>query len=234
MHHEADELIERFQLAEIRDQYQGSFNFAPSQQVPVVVLQDNQRVLETMRWGLVPSWAKDTKIGYKMINARCEGIETKPAYRSAIKHRRCLIPVDGFYEWRKDNDSDTKIPYYIGVEGAEIFAFAGLWEKWQSPDSAEPLHSCTIITTAPNQQMEKIHNRMPVIIDPQNESKWLDPSIPVEDALQLLNPYESHLNMFPVSTAVNSPKNNGEDLIAPAKRIGTNTEGELEHQMELF
>ena len=122
MHHEADELIERFQIAEIHDQFQSSFNFAPSQQVPVVTVQDNQRVLETMRWGLVPFWAKDIKIGYKMINARCEGIETKPSYRSAIKYRRCLIPVDGFYEWRKDKDTGTKTPFHIGVESQEIFA----------------------------------------------------------------------------------------------------------------
>lgn len=233
MHHEADELIERFQLAEIRDQYQGSCNFAPSQQVPVVTLQDNQRVLETMRWGLVPSWAKDIKIGYKMINARCEGIETKPAYRSAIKRRRCLIPVDGFYEWRKDNENDTKTPFYIGVEGEEIFAFAGLWEEWNSPESKEPLHSCTIITTAPNEQMAEIHNRMPVIIDSQNESQWFDISVPVDDALQLLHPYENQLNMYPVSTAVNSPKNNGKELIVECKSLNSD-ETEKKGQKSLF
>lgn len=215
MHHEADELIERFQIAEIRDQIQGSFNFAPSQQVPVVTAHENHRVLETMRWGLIPSWAKDAKIGYKMINARCEGIETKPAYRSAIKYRRCLIPVDGFYEWRKEEGDKTKIPFYIGVEGEEIFAFAGLWEEWKSPDSDEPLQSCTIITCEPNEQMTEIHNRMPVILDPESESKWLDMSVSVSDALPLLHPYENHLKMYPVSTAVNSPGNNGDKLVEP-------------------
>jgi putative SOS response-associated peptidase YedK len=200
-------LIERFQIAGIRDQFPGSFNVAPSQQIPVVTLHDDQRVLETMRWGLVPFWVKDVRIGYKMINARCEGIETKPSYRSAIKSRRCLIPVDGFYEWRKDKDTGTKTPFHIGVESQEIFAFAGLWEEWKSPNSQEILRSCAIITCEPNEQMSEIHNRMPVIIDPENESRWLDPTVSVEEALAMLHPYENRLKMHPVSIAVNSPRN---------------------------
>jgi putative SOS response-associated peptidase YedK len=190
----------------------------------MITLHDNQRVLETMRWGLVPFWAKDIKIGYKMINARCEGIETKPSFRSAIKYRRCLIPVDGFYEWRKDKDTGTKTPFHIGVESQEVFAFAGLWEEWKDPDSQELLRSCAIITCAPNQQMNEIHNRMPVILDPENESRWLDPHVSVEEALAMLHPYENRLKMYAVSPTVNSPKSNEEELTTPIGQLQNNTE----------
>lgn len=217
LYHDESAVVERFSIAEVRESFHQSYNFAPSQQLAVVTLDDGQRVLETMKWGLVPFWAKDEKIGYKMINARAEGIESKPSFRAAIKRRRCLIPADGFYEWRKDGEK-TKTPIHIHLPDSGLFAFAGLWEEWQPKGSDdEPLRTCTIITTSPNEIMKPIHDRMPVILESDDEALWLDTSAPMGEALDLLTPFAGKLETYAVSTSVNSPKNHGAALIERAE-----------------
>ena len=161
-----------------------------------------------MRWGLVPSWAKDVGIGSRMINARAEGIAAKPAFRAAFRQRRCLVPADGFYEWQKV--AGGKQPMLIRLRSGDPFAFAGLWERWRGPDGE--VETGTIITTAPNAVTAPIHDRMPVILDPADYDRWLDPSQP--DAAALLRPCpDDWLTAIPVSTRVNSPKNDAADLI---------------------
>ncbi|MBI5758349.1 MAG: SOS response-associated peptidase, partial [Planctomycetales bacterium] len=163
----ADELSELFS-ATLRDGLLLSprYNIAPSQLVACVRQPpEGQRELVTLRWGLVPSWAKDAKIGYSLINARSETVANKPAFRSPFRRRRCLIPADGFFEWQAVPGSKTKQPHYITLQGGQPFAFAGLWERWIGPDG-NPLESCSIITTEPNELMKTIHNRMPVILPP--------------------------------------------------------------------
>ena len=166
--------------------------------------------LALVRWGLVPFWAKDLSIGSKMINARAEGIAEKPAFRAAFKARRCLVPADGFYEWQKVDGG--KQPMLIRLRSKSTFAFAGLWEVWRSPEG--PVETCTIVTTEPNAVTAPIHNRMPVILEPADYDRWLDPSQP--DAQALLRPCpDDWLEAYPVSTRVNTPRNDTADLIEP-------------------
>ena len=190
------------------------YNIAPSQPVAVVANTGNNKI-DFFVWGLIPSWAKDPKIGNNLINARSETLAEKPSFRTAYRRRRCLILTDGFYEWRKNPDK-TKTPMYIQLESREPFAFAGLWEQWVSPHGDEIL-SCTIITTQPNQFMAQIHNRMPVILPPQAYAQWLDPAEQKPDILQpLLKPYPAEeMTAYPVSTQVNNPRNNAPDCILP-------------------
>lgn len=190
------------------------YNIAPSQMSLVVIVKDDQRVLKLMRWGLVPFWAKDEKIGYKMINARAEGINEKPSFRTPFKKRRCLVLADGFYEWQKP-DKKSKIPYYFRLKSGAPFAFAGLWDLWDK--EGEPRATFTIITTENNELMEPIHNRMPVILHEQNEGAWLDPELtdPAK-LLPLLKPYPSEeMECYEISTFVNSPKNESAECIKP-------------------
>lgn len=191
------------------------YNIAPTQDVPIVRrMQDgNDRELVTVRWGLVPFWAKDIKIGYNLINARAETIDTKPSFREAFKRRRCLVPADGFYEWRATT-ARRKQPYYITLPDDDTMAFAGLWEAWKSPEGV-PIESCTIIVTAANSQLHEIHDRMPVILDPDAADAWLDVARPLTDAKALLQPYAGELVLNPVSTRVNAVKNDDAALIAP-------------------
>lgn len=195
------------------------YNIAPTQLAPVVRADDRGgvRALAMLRWGLVPSWAKEIKIGASMINARAEAIETKPAFRTALKRRRCIVPVSGFYEWKKLADGKSKQPYYIHSSSEdEPLAFAGLWERWQPPD-AEAVETFTIITTSPNQMMKSLHDRMPVILAPEDVDRWLDPAN--HDAavlLPLLKPApDDSLVYYPVSTLVNSPRNDEQACIQP-------------------
>ncbi len=208
-----DDLQGRFGF-EARDLvYRPSYNIAPTQLV-LAVTNDGQRRAEFMRWGLVPFWAKDIKIGYRMINAVGETAATKPAFRAAFKKRRCLILADGFFEWRKDGKE--KIPTYIFLKSREPFAFAGLWETWKSPEG-ETVKSCTIVTTKPNEFMEPIHNRMPVILSGETEALWLDPMTEEAEALQPLiqgAPAELMESCI-VSSLVNSPKNNTPECVVP-------------------
>lgn len=191
-----------------------SYNIAPTQMHPVVIVEGDRRVVRLMKWGLVPYWSKDEKIGYRMINARAEGIEQKPSFKNPLRNKRCLVITNGFYEWKKV-DSKTKIPYFIRLKSGEPFAFAGLWDRWDKGE--EPLLTFTIITTDNNELIEPIHNRMPVILHPKDEAVWLDPEIknPAK-LLPLLKPYPSaEMEMYEVSTAVNSPRNDEPECIKP-------------------
>ena len=165
---------------------------------------------------MIPSWAKDPAIGNRLINARAETLADKPSFRTAFKRRRCLIPADGFYEWRKDPGGKT--PMYIRLKSGDPFAFAGLWEAWHSAED-ETLLTCTIITTTPNSLMEKIHDRMPVILKPDAYDRWRDPAEQEPGKLSgLLKPYPaSHMTAYAVSKRVNKPENDSPELVVPAK-----------------
>ena len=193
------------------------YNIAPSQPVAAVA-NNGQNKLELFRWGLIPSWAKDPGVGNRMINARAETLADKPSFRSAYKRRRCLILADGFYEWRKEPGDKSKTPMYIRLTSGEPFAFAGLWETWRSPGD-ETILSCAIITTTPNSLLEKIHDRMPVILKPAAYERWLDPAEQEPDQLSsLLKPYPaSHLTAYAVSKRVNKPENDSPECILPVK-----------------
>jgi putative SOS response-associated peptidase YedK len=193
-----------------------SFNIAPGQQVAAVVF-DGRRKLKRFRWGLIPSWAKDEKIGYKMINARAETVAEKPGFRQAFSQRRCIVVADGFYEWKHQGPS--KIPYYVRLKKDQPLGFAGLYEHWRAPDG-KPVDSCAIITTAPNALMKPIHDRMPVILDQRACGAWLDPAGFDADRLRaLLQPFDpGKMDAYPVGLLVNSPKNNGPRCIEPVGR----------------
>ncbi|UCC64227.1 MAG: SOS response-associated peptidase [Anaerolineae bacterium] len=191
------------------------YNIAPSQ--PIAVIPNNgQNQIEFYRWGLIPSWAKDPSIGNRMINARAETVAEKPSFRGAYRRRRCLVLADGFYEWRKE-PGRAKTPMYIRLKSGQPFAFAGLWEAWRAPDD-QTILSCNIITTAPNSLVAQIHNRMPVILEPDAYDLWLDPAEQSPDRLDAwLRPYPaSQMTAYPVSRLVNSPGNDSPDCILPA------------------
>jgi len=192
------------------------FNIAPTQ--PILALpNDGTSKANFFVWGLIPSWAKDQSIGSRLINARAETLAEKPAFRAAYKYRRCLIFSDGFFEWQARPGSKSKIPFFIHLKSGAPFAFAGLWEHWQTADGSE-IHSAAIITTEPNKLMAPIHNRMPVILNHTGYAQWLDPSPQAPERLQsLLIPYPAEeLSAFPVSTLVNSPANDSREIVVPA------------------
>lgn len=198
------------------------FNIAPSQQIPIIrERNDHGRELAKVKWGFVPHWAKEpTHVGTAPppINARSEGVETKPTFREAIKKRRCLVPADGFYEWKKlDADGKRKQPMFITMADHSNFAMAGLWERWGSAqESAGVLETGAILTCAANEMMSQFHNRMPVILPREHWAEWLDPSRPISDVLALLQPLAAELMLaVPVSTRVNSPKNDDATLLQP-------------------
>ena len=205
-----NELVEQFDIDEYPSSITASYNIAPTQEVAAVIAEDEKRKLEMLRWGLVPAWADDPSIGNRMINARSETVAEKPSFRKAFKDRRCLVLSDGFYEWRRT--SDGKQPYYIHMKDGSPFAFAGLWESWRD---AQEIRSCTIITTDANELVGDIHNRMPVILTPEDYSLWLDPDFKEREALtSLLRPYPNDaMEAYPVSRRVNSPSNNAPDCI---------------------
>lgn len=192
------------------------FNIAPTQDVAVVANTPAPAV-EFFRWGLVPSWAKDPSIGSRMINARAESIAEKPAYRAALKRRRCLVPTSGFYEWRASPGGKGKTPMFIRMKDGKPFAFAGLWEVWHDPGGST-LKTCTVITSTPNEMVAEIHDRMAVILKPEDYKRWIKPGeVEPDELLDLLNPYPAGLmEAFPVSRAVNSPANEGAELVRPA------------------
>ena len=193
------------------------YNVAPSQPVAVVANNGKNQV-EFFKWGLVPSWAQDPSIGNRMINARAESLAEKPSFRTAYKRRRCLILADGFFEWQPVPGGKSKTPMFVRLKSGEPFAFAGLWEAWH-PDQEDRLLSCTVITTTPNTLIERIHNRMPVILKPEAHPLWLDPAEQPPDKLdKLLKPYPaSQMTAFPVSRLVNDPKNDSPECIVPVK-----------------
>jgi len=208
-------IAKRFGVARFLEEVGPRYNIAPTQTV-IVVNDDGTRHLTEMQWGLIPSWAKDPAIGNRMINARAETVATKPAFRVALRKRRCLIPSDGFYEWQPIGQ--RKQPVYTLLKSREPFAFAGLWEGWTSPAGKE-IKTCTIITTEANELLKPVHDRMPVILTKEAESLWLDPAIQDPDKLlPLLKPYPAEeMEAYPVSTKVNSPANEGPACIVPLR-----------------
>ena len=213
-HHSVDEIVKQFGVQFITGdriaEETGRYNIAPTQQVPVIV-ENGGRFLDTMRWGLVPGWAKDLKVGNKMINAQAERVAISPAFKTSLARRRCLIPADGFYEWLSGT---KKQPIYFRRRDHGLFAFAGLWDTWRSPEGEE-IRSCTVITTEPNELVAPVHNRMPVILDGATADAWLDTGgTPAATAQTLLGPYDASLmESLPVSTRVGSPREQGADLI---------------------
>jgi putative SOS response-associated peptidase YedK len=196
-----------------------SYNIAPTQKVAVIIT-DGVKRLVPVRWGLVPSWAKDPSIGSKMINARAETITEKASYRRAFKKRRCLVVADGFYEWQ--TTGGARRPMYIRLKSGKPFGFAGLYEVWKSPEGEE-VTTCTIITTEANEFMKPIHERMPVIIPREHQDNWLDPTI--EDHTTLLELLKSNpateMEAYPVSKRVNSPSNNSPECVKRLEPIST-------------
>ena len=198
------------------EEINADYNVAPTRDVPIVRVREDERHLDYLRWGLVPRWAKDLRIGSKMINARAETVATKNSFRSAFAKRRCLVAADGFYEWKR-LDPKTKQPMYIHRTDGDPLAFAGLYERWTDAENLREIHTCTIITTTPNEMMSEIHDRMPVLLAPQRWQEWLDPANSNIGNLQrLLVPApEALLTSYAVSSAVNSVKNNNADLVVP-------------------
>jgi putative SOS response-associated peptidase YedK len=193
-----------------------NYNVAPTQMIPAIVRQDNENILRMFRWGLVPFWAKDPSIGNKMINARSETVDAKPSFKNAFRKRRCLIPADGFYEWKGPKGS--KQPVFITLPDGEPFGFAGLWEIWDDKGKAEePLYTCTIITTEAGSVMKDIHHRMPVILKPEAFEEWIKAGTPLETLKEIISTHTHKDLVFrPVSKAVNSVQNNSADLIKEA------------------
>jgi len=194
----------------------GAFNAAPTQKLPVIRVRDGERSLDLMRWGLIPSSAKDTRTGTNLINARGETVAVRPAFRAAFRSRRCLVPMAGYYEWQKTPAG--KAPHFIHLLNAEQFAVAGLYEYSPGRDGKESVGSFTVITTSPNEMTAKIHDRMPAILPEDAHAEWLDPQNErVEDLRALLKPFPSEeMRAYPVRTLVNSAKNEGPELIEPA------------------
>lgn len=210
---ESKKLYQRYGVkTPLEHELPASYNLAPGQSAPIVT-GDHTNKLELMRWGFLPSWAKDEKMAYRTINARAESLLEKPMWASAYRKARCLVPASGFYEWQKTTGQKRQ-PFYIHLPKQEIFSFAGLYSYWHDP-SGEERATFTIITTEPNKEIEPIHDRMPVILDKDEETAWLDPKNQPADLQPLLNSYEGKLYISRVSLAVNSPANNTADLIKP-------------------
>lgn len=222
------------------ESFEPRYNIAPSSTVPVVRYQHTQKVMESLKWGLIPNWAKDPSIGFKLANARAETVAEKPSFRSAFKKQRCLVPVDGFYEWNQT--TKPKQPHYFFMKDEKPFFIAGLWEVWQQPKvspprrqdakegkdidlgkidkttSTGPITTFTLITTEANAVLAKVHDRMPVILDPKDYEAWLDPkNQDIGELQKLLKPYDAtKMDSYPVSTFVSNARNQGPDCL---KRI---------------
>ncbi|WNF21277.1 SOS response-associated peptidase [Mesobacillus jeotgali] len=209
-------LKEQFQF-DFPEELDARYNIAPGQDILTVIGNGEGRTGTRMRWGLIPFWADDEKIGYKMINARAETVDEKASFKHALKQRRCLILTDGFYEWKKEGKQ--KQPYRFGMKNKKPFALAGLWENWNK--DGKEITSCTIITTSPNEVTEKVHDRMPVILPEDKLGLWLDSSMDQTDKLkELLVPYKADfMEFYSVSTAINSANNEGKELIAPINSL---------------
>jgi putative SOS response-associated peptidase YedK len=205
-----EELLDRFTISEVTGEYMPRYNVAPGQSIPVIVEKSGVPHMGFLHWGLIPSWAKDKKIGYSMINAKAETLTEKPSFRTAFERRRCLIPADGFYEWKVT--ASGKRPMRITLKDRGIFAMAGLFDTWTAPDGTR-LGSCTIVTTTPNKLVADIHDRMPVIVPREFERTWLDRGIRDTAGLQrLLLPYpEDQMAAYPVDPKVGSVKNDSPD-----------------------
>ncbi len=210
-----EEINERWHVDVDREKYKVIYNAAPGQNLPVIT-QNQPDKLQFFKWGLVPFWAKDPKIGNRLINARAETILEKPSFKYAVQKRRCLIPADGFYEWKKTKQG--KQPYRIYLKDESLFAFAGIWERWQSEN--EELYTFSIITTHANDFMKPLHNRMPVILTPETEAYWMDENLDIKEIKHLCQPLDDELlSAHPVSQRVNNPANNDHDLLKPVPEL---------------
>jgi putative SOS response-associated peptidase YedK len=210
-------IAEAFDLADL-PQWTPRYNLAPTQSIPAILASESgDRTFKSLRWGLIPSWAKDPAMGAKLINARSETVSEKPSFRSAFKKRRCLILADGFYEWQKNQGK--KQPFYFRLESGQPFGFAGLWEQWQASED-DVWQTCTILTTDANSLLSQVHDRMPVMLHSEDYDRWLDPQNQDTEALQtLLRPYESEAMVsYAVSSAVNRATHDQPDCIEPIVR----------------
>lgn len=208
-----EKLMKRFFINGIPIDLKPRYNIAPGQMIPAIIQDRGSRRMGQLRWGLIPNWAKDEKLGVKMINAKAETIEVKPAFRQLFARKRCIIPADGFYEWKRTEQG--KQPMRMTLKNEALFAFAGLYDTWIRPDG-EKVHSCTIITTEPNRLLADIHDRMPVILKPEDEGIWLDREQYDAKLLRsLLVPYDEHeMKAYPVSGMVGNVKNDRPECIA--------------------
>lgn len=215
------ELAARFGTKVPDLKFTARYNVAPSQLAPVVI-NDNGRRLDLYKWGLIPVWAKEAAIGYKMINARGETITEKPSYKRPFQKQRCLVLADSFFEWQAVPGVKTKTPMRILLKSHELFAMAGLWDHWKDPEGTD-VRSFSIITVGPNKLMKRaegpmIHERMPCILNQSDEDRWLDPTAPIEQLQDILRPYpEKFMEAYPISTLVNSPQNDLAACIEPVK-----------------
>ena len=215
------EIMEELFVDEWEDDFdwEPSYNIAPTQISPVL-LNDGKRKVKPMFWGLVPSWAKDKTIGAKMINARSETLGEKPSFQSLIYQKRCIVISDGYFEWKREGKK--KKPYYIRDPDGKLLPMAGLWDEWVDKQGKKWL-TYTVITTDPSNQINHIHNRMPVILDKLEMDLWINFDCPPNEALTCLKPYEKLLELYPVSTFVNSPANNSNQCILPTENLNTLT-----------
>ena len=219
-----DELKEIFPIDRSACEVTANYNVAPSQKILAIFNHQGQNWLDKFHWGLVPFWAKDPSIGNRMINARAETVAEKPSFKSAFKKRRCLIIADGFYEWKTTDK--RKIPFFIHFKDSEPFALAGLWDQWTNKTTGEEVVSSSIITTSPNNLIEEIHNRMPVILDPQDYQTWLSPGNMADNVLMAcLKTYPSNeMDVYEISRKVNSPANDNPEIIQPYASAETSSE----------
>jgi putative SOS response-associated peptidase YedK len=209
----AERVKKEFQLEEAPS-IEARYNIAPTQSVLAIRHSPDGREVVMLKWGLIPAWAKDASIGAKLINARSETVDEKPSFREAFKRRRCIIPADGFYEWQRTGGK--KQPFYFRFKDDRLFGFAGLWDKWRNADG-ESIETCSILTTEANAILSKVHDRMPVILDPEAYDLWLDEDVRKQDLRkELLCPFAaSEMTSYPVSMAINSPQHQGEQLVQP-------------------
>jgi putative SOS response-associated peptidase YedK len=236
------EIVEEFKVARVVDHFlEKRYNVAPGQQVPVVYedverFGDGKRTLASMGWGLIPNWSKGAADGHSPINARSEGMFEKPTFEGPARCQRCLIVSDGFYEWKKSGPGGAdKRPFYIRPTDRKIFGYAGLWDRWKSPNG-ETLRTCTIVTTTPNGIVRPLHDRMPAIIEKKDEERWLDPSVQDRgEVMSMIKPYDSRkMEAYEVSRYVNKPENQGEEAMMPVDRSKIRTTGNGQSSVEKF
>jgi putative SOS response-associated peptidase YedK len=210
-------LIARWLALQDVPEWEPRYNVCPTQDQMVVRARDGEPEAVKLRWGLVPWWASDLSVGSRMINARAEGVDTKPAFRDAFRERRCLVLVDGFYEWQAIPGEKRRRPYAVRMPDNSPFVLAGLWESWRNRTTREVVQTCTVVTTTPNAFMARLHDRMPVILDPASYGAWLNPATPSADAMSMLRPYDgaAALSAYPVSAYVNSPAHDDAKCLEP-------------------
>jgi putative SOS response-associated peptidase YedK len=229
----AEELARIFRARAATDLDGGRFNVAPTDPVAAVVVHHGERVVDEFRWGLVPAYEESPRGAARHINARSETVSSSPAFRASFRRRRCIVPADAFYEWRRVRDPATgrvvqRQPFVIRPVADDPFAFAGLWTTWRDPETADRLYTVSILTGSPNELVAPVHDRMPIILDPGDRDAWLDPEAPESALVTLLRTADAAaMRMYPVSPAVNSVRSQGADLLAPLSRWGSDRQAQL-------